>query len=91
MTDKTDRGTRGDGISRRKVLGGAAIAVGVGAGLVSTSAYAKTSQADAKYQDKPSGANKCGACMQFEAPNACKLVDGNIDPNGWCILFTPKG
>ena len=90
MADK-DRGTRGDGISRRKVLGGAAIAVGVGAGLVSTSAQAKTSQSDAKYQDKPSGASKCGTCMQFQAPNACQLVEGNINENGWCILYTPKG
>ena len=78
------------GLSRRKVLGGAAVAVGLGAGLVSTAAYAGTSQADAKYQDKPNGASKCGTCMQFEAPNKCKLVDGDISENGWCILFTPK-
>ena len=84
---KTDK----HGISRRGVLGGAAVAVGVGAGLVSTCAYAKTSQTDAKYQDKPSGANKCSGCMQFEAPNGCKLVEGNIAENGWCILYTPKG
>ena len=79
------------GISRRGVLGGAAVAVGVGAGLVSTCAYAKTSQADAKYQDKPSGSSKCGTCAQFEAPSGCKLVDGNISENGWCMLYTPKG
>ncbi|MCX8256003.1 Iron oxidase [Beijerinckiaceae bacterium RH AL1] len=87
MADQADRG----GISRRGVLGGAALAVGVGAGLVTTAAYAGTSQADAKYQDKPNGANKCGNCMQFVAPNKCKLVDGEINENGWCILYTPKG
>lgn len=87
MADQADR----SGISRRKVLGGAAVAVGLGAGLVSTSAYAGMSQADAKYQDKPSGSNKCGTCAQFEAPNKCKLVDGNISENGWCMLYTPKG
>ena len=89
MTDKTDR-TLGGGISRRKVLGGAAVAVGVGAGLVATAAYAKTSQADAKYQDSPKNGQKCGACSQFTAPNQCKLVDGNVSENGWCMLYTPK-
>ena len=78
------------GISRRSVLGGAAVAVGVGAGLVSTCAYAKTSQSDAKYQDKPNGSAMCSSCAQFEAPSSCKLVDGTISPNGWCMLYTPK-
>ena len=86
MADQADR----NGISRRKVLGGAAVAVGLGAGLVSTAAYAGMSQTDAKYQDKPSGSSKCGTCMQFEAPSKCKLVDGTISENGWCMLYTPK-
>ena len=96
MTDKTrqDLGqqdeARGCGISRRKVLGGAAVAVGVGAGLMSTAASAKTAQKDAQYQTSPKNNQMCSACMQFQAPNACKLVEGNISPNGWCILFTPK-
>ena len=64
---------------------------GLGAScLVSTSASAKTSQAVAKYQDKPQGQSKCGTCAQFEAPSGCKLVDGTISENGWCQLYTPK-
>ena len=64
---------------------------GLAATGLSPAAYAGTSHADAKYQDKPNGANKCGNCMQFVAPNKCKLVDGEINENGWCILYTPKG
>lgn len=79
-----------DALSRRTVLGGAAM-VGVGAVcLMSTGAAAKTSQSDAKYQDKPQGSSKCGSCSQFVSPDSCKLVDGKISENGWCQLYTPK-
>ncbi len=87
--ETTDHGAA-RGMSRRAVLGGAAIAVGAGAGLLSTAAYAKTAQKDAQYQTMPKGSAMCSSCMQFEAPNACKLVEGDISPNGWCILYTPK-
>lgn len=80
-----------NGISRRACLGGAALIVGAGATcMMSTSAAAKTSQADAKYQEKPQGDNKCSGCAQFQPPDACKVVDGKISPEGWCQLYTPK-
>lgn len=81
-----------DGISRRAWLGGAAMVVGVGATcMMATSAAAKTSQKDAKYQDKPQGSDKCSGCTQFQAPDACQVVDGKISPEGWCQLFAKKG
>ena len=80
-------------ISRRIVLAGTAAAVGaVAAGAAATRASAQTKikQADAKYQDHPNGNQQCDGCIQFQAPNACKIVDGNIDPKGWCQFFGPK-
>ncbi len=29
-------------------------------------------------------------CLQFVAPNSCKVVDGTINPKGYCVAFTPK-
>lgn len=88
-SDKTLRDT--DGISRRTMLGGAAVAMGVGAAfVVPTTAFAKTSQKDAKYQDKPQGESKCGNCMLFQPPDACQAVDGKVSPEGWCSLYSKK-
>jgi High potential iron-sulfur protein len=80
-------------ISRRVVLTGTALALGaVASGVAATcaSAQQKVSQADAKYQAQPKDGQQCEGCVQFQAPNACKLVDGNISPNGWCTLFAAK-
>lgn len=81
------------GISRRIAIAGTAAAVGaVVAGGAATRALAQTKikQADAKYQDHPNGNQQCDGCIQFQAPNACKIVDGNIDPKGWCQFFGAK-
>jgi len=83
----------GEVISRRVVLAGAALALGVAAtGTITTQAAAqqKVSQADAKYQDQPKGQQRCDGCVQFQPPNACKIVQGEISPSGWCQLFAAK-
>jgi hypothetical protein len=80
-------------ISRRVVLTGTALAFGAvasGVAATHTRAQQKVSQADAKYQAQPKDGQQCDACVQFQAPNACKLVDGNIAPAGWCQLFAAK-
>ena len=43
-----------------------------------------------KYQDKPNGDQKCSTCMQFEPPGSCKVVEGAISPNGYCIAWVKK-
>lgn len=53
-------------------------------------ASAKVSQASVKYQTEPKGDQKCGNCMHFVAPNACKLVEGDISPNGWCVIWAKQ-
>jgi hypothetical protein len=50
----------------------------------------KVSKAQAQYQDQPKGDQNCANCMQFVAPNTCKLVEGSISPSGWCILWAKK-
>ena len=81
-----------ENISRRAVMAGTALAVGAAATGVVTraSAQQKISQANAKYQDHPNGNQQCDGCIQFQAPNACKIVDGTINPKGWCQFFGAK-
>lgn len=83
---------KSDALSRRSVIAGAAM-VGVGAlGMASTHALAqsKQKQADVQYQSSPKGSDKCSGCALFQAPNACQGVEGEISPEGWCSLYSPK-
>lgn len=51
----------------------------------------KVSQASVQYQAQPKGELKCAGCMHFEAGSgACKLVDGQVSPEGWCSLWAKK-
>jgi len=80
-------------ISRRALLASAALSLGAAttAAVVSpAAAQQKISQADAKYQATPKGDQRCEVCVNFQPPNGCKFVDGDISPNGWCQLFAPK-
>lgn len=54
------------------------------------SAQQKASKEVMKYQDKPNGDQRCSNCMQFVAPASCKVVDGVINPNGYCIAWVKK-
>jgi len=53
-------------------------------------------QANAKYQPNPKGANHCSICNYFiPGPKAgdngtCKQVAGVISPNGRCQFFAKK-
>lgn len=77
-------------VSRRALLW-----TGVGAlatNLVTTPAAGqqKAAQKLVQYQDKPKGAQECDNCLHFVAPDGCKLVEGKINPKGWCQLYAPK-
>ena len=50
----------------------------------------KASKQAMHYQDKPSGDKKCSECLQFVAPSSCKVVEGTISPNGYCIAWVKK-
>jgi hypothetical protein len=80
-------------ISRRAPLAGTALVLGAAAAATAisqSSAQQKISQADAKYQATPKNDQRCDGCVNFQPPNACKFVEGDISPSGWCQLFAPK-
>ncbi len=52
----------------------------------------KVSQAQAQYQGQPKGDQKCGKCVNFIAgSNTCKVVEGQVSSNGWCMLWVKAG
>ncbi len=77
------------GFSRRTVLIAAAGAAPLLA-LTTSEAQAKLAQTAVKYQATPNEGHQCDGCVQFVAPNSCKLVEGEISPTGWCLLWVKK-
>jgi hypothetical protein len=82
-------------LSRRTLLTRAALLAGAAftASVVPNqraSAQQKASKAAMKYQDKPNGDMRCSNCLQFVPPASCKVVDGTINPNGYCIAWVKK-
>ena len=75
--------------SRRAVLLGCAGLVLAGAARPAE-AQQKMAQKLVQYQQQPKGSQQCELCLHFVAPSSCKLVEGTINPKGWCALFAPK-
>lgn len=82
-------------LSRRSILRRAALMAGAGVAAAAlpmhrAHAQAKASKQAMKYQDHPQDGKKCSECLQFEAPSNCKVVEGTISPEGYCIAFVKK-
>jgi hypothetical protein len=85
-------------VSRREFVRGIVILPALAGLLVAGTApaQAKGSQAQFKYQTKPNGKMKCSNCSLFipgktaTANGTCKVVDGAISPNGYCIAYSAK-
>jgi len=78
-------------VGRRVVLRGAlALAVLAGAAGSVEAQQKKATQKMVQYQQKPKGTQECDGCLHFEPPHSCKMVEGTINPKGWCSLFAPK-
>lgn len=80
-------------MSHAAVLTGTALALGAAATAAAVSqaaAQQKISQDVAKYQNTSHGDQRCERCYNFQPPNACKFVQGDVNPTGWCTLFSPK-
>jgi hypothetical protein len=74
------------GLSRRAVVG--AVMFGTAAGWARpTCAADKMTREQAQYQDEPKGISMCATCTLFEPPKSCKVVEGDVSPNGWCRAF----
>lgn len=80
-------------VSRRLLLlrtvsmAGATAILGVTA---NEAAAAKMAKKAVVYQDRPKGKLRCDNCALFEAPNACRSVEGVISPQGWCDIYVKK-
>jgi hypothetical protein len=78
-------------MARLAVTGAAAGMFGLGlASRPARAAPAKLPPGEIGYQPTPKGNARCDLCVNWQAPNACKLVSGAISPNGWCGLFVRK-
>jgi hypothetical protein len=75
--------------SRRTVM--RAVVSGVSAGLLSRMARAEASEKmtrqQAEYQGTPNSIYSCAVCTLFEKPKSCKVVEGEVSPDGWCKAF----
>ena len=91
---------RSEKVSRAEFVKGAVVLPAL-AGLLyaagsAPARAAKGSKTQFKYQDKPSGSKKCSNCTFFypgksaTASGTCKVVDGSISPNGYCIAYSAK-
>jgi hypothetical protein len=47
----------------------------------------KMSKQQSEYQDGPKGIQMCATCTLFVEPHSCKVVEGDISPNGWCNAY----
>jgi hypothetical protein len=83
-------------VSRRTILRGAVVAGAAVPVLLSgmSAAWADKFKQDApnvSYQHSPDAkGNHCSICANYIDPKQCKVVEGEIDPNGSCKLFVKK-
>ena len=80
------------GISRRVALvrsaaGMAGLACGFGGCATHAKMVGNTPKMEAQYQDTPSGLERCGVCRHFIPDNACEIVAGPVQANGWCRFY----
>ncbi|MGD0721669.1 MAG: high potential iron sulfur protein [Roseiarcus sp.] len=77
------------GVNRRDLVL-AAVGAAPLLALSSTIAEAKMAQTAVGYQDEPKDGKQCNGCNFYIDPNACKVVDGEIKPTGYCKLWNKK-
>ena len=84
MTDTTRRTAIKTGLGL--LAGTAAVATGSRA----IAQDLKIAQNLVQYQEGPKDGAKCNLCVNWVEPNACTIVEGKINPAGWCIAYAPK-
>jgi hypothetical protein len=81
------------GVSRRRLICTALVlttSAAAGRAEAQQQPVQKVDQKLVMYQPTPKNGQACNKCVNFDPPNACKLVAGTISPAGWCQLFAPK-
>ena len=80
-------------VSRRRLLAQSTVAAACLLGGCATSSKVQGSmpQAQAQYQDHPSGLERCGVCKHFIPNSGCEIVAAPVQANGWCRLYTLFG
>ena len=56
----------------------------------STLGLPKIAKANAGYEDRAKGKAHCAACVHFQKPQSCTVVEGIISPHGVCRYFLPE-
>jgi hypothetical protein len=84
-----------DCLSRRRVLvqstAGAMLACALSGCATSSKAQGNTPREAAKYQDHPSGLERCGVCNHFIPLSGCEVVAAPVQSNGWCQFYALFG
>jgi hypothetical protein len=62
-----------------------------GAHEFSSQGKPKVSKVSARYQDNPNKGRQCSGCVHFLGPSDCAIVNGHVNPEGWCRHFKAKG
>ena len=83
--------------SRRGVMRTGLGLLAAGTAMAATSRAAQAQAQDQKiaqnlvqYQEMPKDGAECDKCVNWIDPNACKIVEGKINPKGWCVAYAPK-
>ena len=82
--------------SRRSTLKKAALAATLAVLPWAARGQAKAGKQAMQYQDQPKGDQTCDTCVQWipgpkpDAPGQCKVVEGPINPKGWCVAYVKK-
>ncbi len=91
MSNETEGGNAA--LSRRlllqKAIGTVSAAAIIAVQTKPAAATIKISKTAVAYQDHPEGDKRCGKCLQFQAPDSCKMVDGPVSAQGFCRIFMP--
>lgn len=71
----------------RSTVGIAGLACALNGCATSTKVQGNAPQAEAQYQDHPSGLERCGVCKHFIALTGCEVVAAPVQANGWCKYY----
>ena len=79
------------GCDSKKEASSGSAAPATSAGSAAPAATSKVSPESVQYQGQPKGEQKCSGCLNFVAEsNTCKVVAGQVSPEGWCSLWAKK-